>query len=101
MTCKWCIDGWLIASRRGDFEEWGPCPKCPAGKLLEFPMPDDKGRTRMGPWGIGGYWQGREELVMQLRPMHSETKPLPHSENARRSKELFERLRGVGKEMAA
>ena len=101
MTCRYCDDGWVVVTRRGDADEMGPCPKCPAGKLIEFPMPDDKGRTRLGPWGIGGFWQGRTELEVQLRPVHTETKPLPFSENARRGKELLERMRGVGKGMAA
>ena len=99
--CRYCDDGWVVVTRRGEFEEMGPCPKCPAGKLIEFPMPDAKGRTVMGPWGVGGYWQGRSELEVQLSPRHTETKPLPHSENARRMKELMERLRAVGKDIAA
>ena len=100
MTCRYCVDGWLVVTRRGEFEEMGPCPKCPAGKLVEFPMPDAKGGTRLGPWGIGGFWQGRESLQVQLRPIHEDTKPLPHSENARRMRELLERMGDVGKEVS-
>ena len=101
MTCRYCVDGWLVASRRGEFEEWGPCPKCPAGKLLEFPMPDEKGTQRFGPWGVGGYWQGRSELLVQLRPMHESTEALPAGENARRMRELAKRMGVVGRGMAA
>jgi hypothetical protein len=93
MTCRYCVDGWVVVSLRGEFEEWGPCPKCPDGKLLEFPAPDSHGRTRIGPWGVGGFWEGRPA---DLEPLHTDQKPLPHSENAARMRTLMASLNFKG-----
>lgn len=62
--CAYCLgDGWVVVKLRpegsGFAEELGPCCYCDTGKLLEFPAPDAKGNSKVGPWGAGGYWQGR------------------------------------------
>lgn len=55
--CPFCCGhkpGWVFVGWSGDgTEQYGPCPHCALGYLVEFP---EKGR---GPWGPDGYWRGK------------------------------------------
>ena len=61
----------------GPIDEMGPCPACEIGKRVdggigsEFVRRDgEKVRQdviRGGPWGAGGYWQGRDWLGVVVR----------------------------------
>jgi hypothetical protein len=93
MTCRYCVDGLALVGTHtylgSEYEEYGPCPHCPAGKKLEF------GEAGARRWGEEGYWCGRPS---ELVPLPS-TAPLPPQENAKRAKELMAKLTGVGREM--
>lgn len=54
---------------QAEFDQYGPCPRCERGKVLEFPPPDEKGKDRVGPWGKDGYWQGRSTDFLVRRTM--------------------------------
>jgi hypothetical protein len=98
MSCRYCIDGLVvtIVGPEPYGEAFGPCPKCEAGHLLEFPAPDEKGKTKPGTWGKDGFWRGRDHSWLEPLPDPS---PLPRDENRRRMKELLGSLSGAAKEM--
>lgn len=121
--CKWCGDtgNVTIRTRQDDFarrvsakgekphyeaatsqpiEEVGPCPFCEMGYDLEFPSQDDvkTGKRIRPPWGMDGFWQGRE--TADVEPLYpTGTTPLPHEENKRHMRELMERLAQIGRQM--
>lgn len=81
------------------YEEEGPCPMCQIGYRVEFPAPSERvPDPGPGPWGRDGYWRGRD--VFDVTPLESpSSKPLPKPENAKKMRELAERMSGVGKSM--
>lgn len=108
--CRYCRDtGQVVAATRpaspalvrgkliqpaggAEFEEMGPCPFCETGFYLEFPKAGE------GPWGRDGYWQGRPGSDLRIEEEH--TLPLPPAEQARRARELIDRLsEGIGRAM--
>lgn len=66
VECGLCLDdGWVIILQPDEDDlmttnEAGPCPRCPAGKAIEYPL---EGR---GPWGEGGYWHGEQWTTERL-----------------------------------
>lgn len=80
----------------GVFEEVAPCPFCEAGFREEFPVPRaDNKRATSPPWR-DGYWQGREPVEIEAVGSGS---PLSQAENARRMRELAERMAQVTRPM--
>ena len=108
--CDFCADGgyvqagssfsrWLRPDGTVDaveYLEYAPCPYCLAGYREEFPVPgtNNKQPTRT-PWGEDGYWQGRDTADLE----RLSGVPLPPAENARRMRELAERMGAIVKEM--
>jgi hypothetical protein len=79
------------------YEEEGPCPMCQIGYRVEFPPASERLLDpRPGPWGRDGYWRGRD--AFDVNPLEKPgSKPLPKPENARRMRELAERVAGIGR----
>ena len=95
--CAYCTDGLVVVQGPTDAyaEAYGPCPKCEAGHLVEYPAPDAKGRQKPGPWGENGYWRGRDKSFLEPRL----DVPLPYAENQRRAQAFLASLNGVTREM--
>ncbi len=69
--CGACGDnGWVPETYRTDthnnrhatVEEMAPCPFCQRGYIFEYPDPKwlAKPEATQPPWGLDGYWQGRD-----------------------------------------